>query len=84
LRVGGPPAVGSVSDERSNPRRVRCFGDGEPAHAQSRTPICWSSTSALCAQTPQLAAWEKKGVIRRKGAVVEVLDIKAPRAARDL
>jgi len=31
----------------------------------------------------QLAVWEKKGVIRRKGAVVEVLDIEALRAARD-
>ena len=32
----------------------------------------------------QLAVWEKNGVIRRKGAVVEVLDIEALRAARDL
>jgi hypothetical protein len=32
----------------------------------------------------QLAVWEKKGVIRRKGAIVEVLDIEALRAARDL
>jgi CRP/FNR family transcriptional regulator len=31
----------------------------------------------------QLAAWEKAGVIRRKGAVVEVLDVEALRATRD-
>jgi CRP-like cAMP-binding protein len=31
----------------------------------------------------QLAAWEKQGVIRRKGAVVEVLDVEALRSTRD-
>jgi DNA-binding Lrp family transcriptional regulator len=31
----------------------------------------------------QLAAWEKAGVIRRNGAVVEVLDVEALRATRD-
>jgi len=48
----------------------------------SQTALAESAGTVRERVNRQLAAWEKQGVIRRKGAVVEVLDLETLRATR--